>query len=392
VEVQLRVEQGAQPGQVFALIEGSTSWVGSAPGAQVRLADPAVAPQHAAIKVAGGEVKLVDLGAPGGSHLNGDPLTPQQPVAVGGGDSLAIGGHVLRFNILGAPRRRARTQRLGAGLLPELDFEIVGQIGAGGFGRVYSAKRRSDGHKVALKVLWETVGPEDQDRFTREGQIGQRLESPHIVRVIEHRFAKGRPCIVMDLVEGPSLKDRLAGGALPIDLSLRIARDVARALTTAAEGGIIHRDVKPANILLAPGGGALLTDFGIAKDAESSLRSLTRTGDGLGTAAYMAPEQVSGAKHVDARADLYALGATLYHMLGGVPPYDIQAPHHLAMVFQTMPTPLEDLRADCPIEVADYVHELLSREPQERPAVWDVAETLGQLLEDLPGLLANPCR
>ncbi|MDP2305588.1 MAG: serine/threonine-protein kinase [Pseudomonadota bacterium] len=196
---------------------------------------------------------------------------------------------------------------------PTLDrFRLLGVLGRGGAGVVYEAVDPTDGVRVALKVLLggALASPEARARFAREAQAGAGLEGPGLVRVRGvGATAEGVAWIVMDLVEGPSLADVLADGRpLPEAVAVRIARDVARALAGMHARGLAHRDVKPANVLLTVAGDVRLADFGLVVAIEADAR-LTRTGQVVGTPAYMAPEQHAGARDVDwRRVDVYALG------------------------------------------------------------------------------------
>ncbi len=197
------------------------------------------------------------------------------------------------------------------------------------------------GEPVALKVLFPPpgAGPELLARFQREAQTAQRLEHPGIVRVLEAGQAGDITFMAMTLVEGQTLADRLAqSGPLDEAAAADIAWQVADALDYAHRQGVIHRDVKPSNILLTGDGRAMLTDFGVARVLDDV--TLTRTGHAVGTPAYMAPEQAMAGKTVDARADLYALGVVLYHMVTGRPPFQGSTPQVLhAHVYTPPPAP-----------------------------------------------------
>lgn len=385
MEAQLRVEEGAGAGAVHALRPGRPRTLGRRPAADLPLDDPAVAPRHAAVKLEGGRLLVVDLGSGAGTFLNDAPLPPHAPREAWDGDALRLGGQVLRVELTGddgrpCPRPASAVE---AGV-PD-DFEVLRPLGRGAAGVVLAARRRADGRPVALKLLAEPVAPgsPEHERFLREGRLAAGLRSPHVVEVLDAQVTPaGAALIVMELVEGPSLEAVLrARGALPVPEALRVAAHVAAALAVTAAAGIVHRDVKPANVLLAPGGAAKLTDFGVARSLTPGGRSLTRTGQGLGTMAYMAPEQVWDAKRVDPRADLYGLGATLYHMLAGRPPFDPRSVEDLERTLAAPPPPLAAARPDCPPAVADLVHGLLQKDPFDRRP--PSARALGQALRAL---------
>jgi serine/threonine-protein kinase len=217
-------------------------------------------------------------------------------------------------------------------------YEILAPLGAGGMGEVYGAKDTKLGRDVALKILPSefTHDPERIARFKREAQVLATLNHPHIAAIYGLEESEGVQALVLELVEGPTLADRIVQGPIPFDQALPIAKQIAEALEAAHEAGIIHRDLKPANIKVRPDGTVKVLDFGLAKafapDAASArARDLsesptitspatTRMGVILGTAAYMSPEQAKG-KPVDKRADIWAFGAVLYEMLIGTKPF-----------------------------------------------------------------------
>ena len=205
-------------------------------------------------------------------------------------------------------------------------YEVTGTLGAGGMGEVYRARDARLNRDVAIKSLPESVAhdPERVARFEREAQLLASLNHPHIAAVYGVEDAGALQYIVLELVEGGTLADRLARGALPPREALQIARDVADALSSAHEKGIVHRDLKPANIAMTTTGDPKVLDFGLAKsgvtDADSMTIVATQTGVVLGTAPYMSPEQARG-EAVDRRSDIWAFGCVLFEMLTGRRPF-----------------------------------------------------------------------
>ncbi|MBI3047876.1 MAG: serine/threonine-protein kinase [Acidobacteria bacterium] len=210
-------------------------------------------------------------------------------------------------------------------------YEVVSQLGTGGMGEVYRARDTNLGRQVAIKILPDTFAhdPERLARFEREAKTLAALNHPNIAQIYGFEKADGVRALVMELVEGPTLADRIAQGAIPVDEALPVAKQIAEALEAAHEQGIIHRDLKPANVKVRPDGTVKVLDFGLAKafEAEPAAAGLslaptitspaaTRLGTILGTAAYMSPEQARG-KAVDRRADIWAFGCVLYEMLTG---------------------------------------------------------------------------
>src|SRR5687767_13888246 len=219
------------------------------------------------------------------------------------------------------------TLPIGARLGP---FELTGSLGAGGMGEVYRALDTKLNREVALKVLPDhLLDPERLLRFRREAQVVASLNHPNIAAIYGLEDSGAKPALVLELVEGPTLADRIAQGPLPVEEAVAIARQIADALEAAHEQGIVHRDLKPANIKLRPDGAVKVLDFGLAKLTESgavrtsadatlspTLTAMTGVGIILGTAAYMAPEQAAG-KQADKRADIWAFGVVLWEMLTG---------------------------------------------------------------------------
>jgi hypothetical protein len=389
VEAHLTVESGPAAGSVFVVGDGQRVVLGRGPGAHLVLRDARVAPRALGVVLQQGTLSVHDLA--GGATLNEAPLAPRAATPVHAGDLVGVGESGLRVDLVGAGPRSggAGAPPLvaappGGALVPP-DFALEGELGRGATGRVYAARRLSDGRRVAIKVLAERVTTghdlsEAQARFEREGQAAARLRSPFVVEVLERRVHDGRALLVMELVEGPSARDLVVqGGPLPLGRALGIAEDVARGLAIAAQAGIVHRDVKPANIIVGPDGRAKLCDFGMAKDLGGQVAALTRTGQGLGTMAYLPPEQVAGAKHVDPRADVYSLGATLYHLLAGRPPFEPTTASSLDRILEAPPPPLAAARPDCPLEVVALVEAMLAKDPAGRPAPWSLPRALEAL-------------
>ena len=250
------------------------------------------------------------------------------------------------------------------------------ELGGGGMSRVFTAEETRLRRKVVVKVLSpELAAGVSADRFEREIQTVASLQQANIVPVLTVGETGGLPYYTMPFVEGESLRAHLARrGALPISEVVGIARDVAKALQYAHDRGIVHRDIKPDNVLLS-GGTAVVTDFGIAK-AISAARSaaadgsatLTDLGTSIGTPAYMAPEQALGDPNLDHRADVYAFGCMVYELLAGRPPFADRTPQRIvAAHLGERPQPIAELRTDTPAMLADLVMRCLEKDAVARP-------------------------
>ncbi|HET7043187.1 MAG TPA: serine/threonine-protein kinase, partial [Gemmatimonadales bacterium] len=247
------------------------------------------------------------------------------------------------------------------------EFEIVGVLGRGGMANVYLAYERALGRMVALKVLHPTVlaSPGMRERFLREARHAAVLGHRNVVPIHGLRESGGVLVLVLRAVMGRSLAAILQDeGALSIPLVQRILTQVAGALDYSHSRGVIHRDIKPGNILIDEDGTVVVSDFGIAKALESP--DLTSTGSTIGTPAYMSPEQCDG-RPVTAAADQYSLGAVAYELLTGKTPFGADTAMGL-MYAQThhTPTPVRDIRATIPPPLAEAVERMMAKDPADR--------------------------
>jgi len=268
-------------------------------------------------------------------------------------------------------------------------YVIERELGSGGMAVVFLAKDVKHRRMVAIKVLSPDLGSEvGTERFLREIEIAAGLTHPHILPLHDSGRADGLLFCVMPYVEGESLRDRLEREhQLPLEDALRITREAAEALDYAHERGIIHRDIKPANILLEQGQ-AVVADFGIARAVEQAGgTSITQTGLAMGTPAYMSPEQASGGRDVDGRADIYALGCVLYEMLSGETPFTGPTPQAVLAKKRNEPTPrISVVRETVPAGVETALTKALAKAPADRFA------TAGQFAEALAKPMDKPRR
>ena len=263
-------------------------------------------------------------------------------------------------------------------------YSIERELGAGGMATVYLAEDVRHHRKVALKVLRPdlaaTLGPE---RFLREIEIAANLTHPHVLPLYDSGEADGFLFYVLPYIEGESLRDRLVReGELPIGEVVRILRDVVDALAHAHDQGVVHRDIKPDNVMLS-GRHALVTDFGVAKAVSEATgrHQLTTVGVALGTPAYMSPEQAEASDHIDHRADIYAVGALAYELLAGRPPFVHKSPQLTLVAHVTeAPKPVTVHRDSAPPALAELVMRCLEKKPADR---WQSAEEMLGHLEAL---------
>jgi tetratricopeptide (TPR) repeat protein len=253
-------------------------------------------------------------------------------------------------------------------------YTLERELGGGGMSRVFVAEENSLRRKVVVKVLPpELTAGVNVERFNREILLAAKLQHPNIVQVLTAGETNGLPYYTMPLVEGESLRGRLSRtNALSITEAVSILKDVARALAYAHERGIVHRDIKPDNVLIT-GGAATVTDFGIAKAisasrTQGSNETLTQIGTSIGTPTYMSPEQAAGDPTTDHRTDLYSFGCMAYELLAGQPPFNEKTPRKLlAAHMGEKPRDVTELRPDTPASLAELVMRCLGKEADDRP-------------------------
>ncbi|MCR9292277.1 MAG: serine/threonine protein kinase, partial [bacterium] len=275
--------------------------------------------------------------------------------------------------------------------IPSLPFEIEDYrlleiIGRGGMGVVYRARQISLNRSVAIKMIRDNRVLEHRQRFFAEAEANARLDHPSIVPVYEIGEFEGHPFFSMQFVKGQTLSARLKSGPIPQREAVRIMIEACRAIAYAHRQGVLHRDIKPSNIMIDESGKVRVTDFGLAKFADSG-DSLTRTGAVIGTPSYMSPEQASGhSNFVGPRSDIYGLGTVLYHLLTGRPPFVADSPMRMAMqILEHDPPPprLLEPRIDRDLEM--IVQRAIQKPPDLRYETADaLADDLESFLRDEP--------
>jgi serine/threonine protein kinase len=266
-------------------------------------------------------------------------------------------------------------------------YDVLAKIAEGGMGTVFKARRRPDGLIVAIKVIPRTAARDQVllQRFKREFNAARQLDHPNVVKAIEFCEGPPSPYLVMEYVEGESLGQRIErDGKIPEEMAVRIMAQVCQGLHRAHKQNMVHRDVKPDNVLLTADGVAKLTDLGLVKDIEGEM-NLTRTGRGLGTPHFMAPEQFRNAKNADVRCDIYSLGATLYMMVTGKMPFDGCGPLDAWMkkTNSEFPAPRE-LVPELSERIDWAIRRAMSASPESRPS------TCREFIEDVIGQSTRP--
>jgi eukaryotic-like serine/threonine-protein kinase len=286
-------------------------------------------------------------------------------------------------------------------------YNLDRELGGGGMSRVFVAEERRLGRKVVIKVLpVEMAAGMSAERFEREIRVAAGLQHPHIVPLLSAGETDGQPYYTMPFVTGKSLRARLAEGPLPVSEAIAVLRDVAKALAYAHAEGVVHRDIKPDNVLLS-GGSAVVTDFGIAKAVSAArgdgeglgMPTLTSIGTSLGTPTYMAPEQAAADPSADHRVDIYAYGVMAYELLAARPPFVASSPQKLlAAHMGERPVPIGEIRPDIPQPLADMVMRCLAKDAAERPqSAEEIARLLdvptsGEARPAMPGILLGGTR
>ena len=364
--VRLTVETGPLAGTVLPLEREQPALIGSSPDSALRIQEAGVIEEHAVVKALKG--KGFGIKAHGSVKVNGNMI---QASPLADGDIIEIGTTRIAFG---------KTQERG---LPSISgYRIIDLLGRGGMGTVYRAEQVSLHRQVALKVLKEeqTSDPEFIAQFVAEARAAAKLHHPNVVSVFDVEHDGDTYYYSMELMHEGSCEDWLKqNGVMPVDRALQVVSDAAEGLAYAESLGIVHRDIKPDNLMLDQHGAIKIADLGLASNSsdENGARA-------IGTPHFMAPEQVLN-KDLDHRTDLYALGCTFYRLVTGKTPFRGQTVKDILRAqVKDQPEPASRANPEVSAEVAQIIHRLMAKAPGDR------YQTANELLEELEALLQPP--
>lgn len=378
---RLTIERGRDKGKYILIGANDTATFGRDTRNTVQLNDPLCSRQHFAVVGRDGNYFVKDLGSTNGTFLNGARITEAELRL---GDQIEAGETLISF-------LHEEEQKRKGGLVGSVigGYRIVERIGRGGMGTVYKAIQLSLERVVALKILAPHLVRNRSfiERFIKEARAAGRLNHPNIVQALDVGSEGRIYYFSMEFMAGGSLMDRLRESPrLPLEESLRIALDVARGLEYAESQGVIHRDIKPDNIMFDEANRAKIGDLGIAEVIEEGRRTFVQSEGVFGSAHYMAPEQAAG-KEIDHRVDIYSLGATLYRVLAGRPLFKGSSLREIMdKQINEPPTPLNQIVPDFPEYVVKTVHRMLAKNPSYRH------QNARAVVEDISSLLEDPSR
>lgn len=366
--LELFVLDGVERGRRFVFRAPVRVTLGRSSSCQVPLNDLKISRRHCEIDVAPDACTIRDLGSANGTRVNGVRI---EAGALEDGDRVRIGDSEVECAVardIAASGEEMADAASSTRSPPLAGYRFLEKIGQGNNGVIYKAEQLALGRIVAVKVLPIARGkdPRDVARFIRGAKAEALLVHPNIVQVFD--FVRSRDVhVVMEYVEGEDLRKRtLRLGRLPVKEAVGYALQVLAGLQHAYERRIVHRDVKPENVIVDRSGVAKLTDFGLAKSfVDTGLSGITSPDEGAGTPAYMPPEQLRSALRVDQRADIYSAGATLYHTLAGVPPFSGSVAEVIRRIEREPPRPLGEL-AEVPPALAAAVGKAMARDPAQR--------------------------
>ncbi|MDF1660746.1 MAG: serine/threonine-protein kinase [Planctomycetota bacterium] len=410
---ELRFVHGVRAGQVINLDDNQTVVLGRGTETNCRIQDPSISRRHCQITNCPQGLLIADLGSSNGTYVNGQPISHW--VALNSGDQVVLGQNQVEIHaammvqqhlctscgreFMPMELTQGRFSRDPSGRLictdcmSKFDFDphmiegyvVESKLGQGAFGAVFRAVQQQTGQVVALKTVRPQLVQSERDiaRFFREAKAGAALVHPNIIRIYDAGESRGCYYIAMEYVEGKEIGKLIEEyGQINIGYTLRVGIQIANALQHAYERSIVHRDIKPDNILVTAQGQAKLVDFGLAKNFQSAgVSGLTAPGEGMGTLAYMPPEQLDNALMADQRSDIYSLGASLYHMLTGKRPFNEKTTRKFIMkILNKMPDPIRDHNQSVPPDLEEIIEKAMAKEPEDR---YEIPEDFERDLKDL---------
>ena len=393
--VAMRLVRGARAGELITLADNQMIVIGRGSDATFRIQDPSISRRHCQIANTQRGLLIADLGSSNGTYVNGQRLSNTW-AQINVGDSVILGQNEVR--VLGfeqpagmpaAPPQQSFQQPPGGHpggfqqpppQQPPRDFDpnlvdgyvIQQKLGQGAFGSVYKAVWTTGNNQiVALKTIKPQLVSDTKDiqRFFREAETGRKLVHPNITRVYDAGECRGTHYLSMEYIEGSEVSKLISQyGRLDVGYAMRVVIQIANALQHACDRGIVHRDIKPENVMVTGQCVAKLVDFGLAKSfTQAGSSGLTAPGEGMGTLAYMPPEQLDNALNADQRSDIYSLGATLYHMLSGARPFNEKTTRSFIMkILNNMPPPIRQVNPTVPQELSDIIERAMAKKPEDR--------------------------
>jgi hypothetical protein len=358
----LLVESGKNRGEAFVLPPEGAATAGREKSCELRVPDVMASRRHFEVRAAGGGFTIRDLKSSNGTFLNGARLPPDEPRPIQFEDKIQLGSTLI--TLVPDEARESRGELTGRTVG---GYRIEERLGRGAMGTVYKAVQLSLERPVALKILARELASDRKrvDMFLQEARAAGKLNHPNLVQVYDVGSEGDLYFFSMEYMTGGSVEEKIhREGRLSTREALRVAIDAAKGLEYAEREGIVHRDVKPANLMVNAEGVTKIGDLGIARPA-----GVGEQGDGIaGSPLYMAPEQARG-EPLDGRADLYALGATLHHALAGEPPFQGSSPREVILQhFDAAPPDLHAIDPAIPEDLARLVGRLLAKSRDERPA------------------------
>jgi len=407
VQYDLRFVKGLNVGRSVVIAENQRLVLGRSRDTNVTFHDPLVSRQHCEISNSKGQLAVFDLKSWNGTYVNGSRI--MRPTNLKDGDRVAIGKNLLEVRKHEAPAKSEENRTFSAegstreGWRPEkglpgseaesngriqqavhnpqggnswapnmvAGYHINGKLGEGSVGTVFSALRLSDKKKIALKIIDPAyiAKASGAKRFFRAVNICKDIKHPNVIRIFDAGDSEGVYYIAMEYIAGREVGDIINQyGHISVSTTLQIGIQITAALQYAYERSIIHRDIKPRNIMINRRGVAKLVDFGLAKRLYRPVQSvITAPGEAVGTLAYMPPEQIDDAVNADHRSDIYSLGATMYHMLSGTHPFgEGTFAEFVTAIMEKSPVRVDELSKSVPTELADIIEKSMQKDPEDR--------------------------